>query len=243
MRTKSSGVYAIQNQRNGKLYIGSSSWIDHRWREHVNHLRNGKHHCHHLQNAWDHYGSEGFKWIVLEEVSPTRAGLVGREQFYLDEARREGWELYNHNLIAGSRLGSKWTPETRKKLMALFTSDEYREKMQRLARAVILGPDHGKKISAAQLGKKRRPFSDEWRRNISAATSSRGDEWRSKLRAAKLGKRLSQDVRSKIATANIGHVPSEETRRRISRALTGKVVTEETRSKLREAWKRRKGVI
>jgi group I intron endonuclease len=37
------GVYSITNKNNGKIYIGASIDIEHRWREHVRMLKKGDH--------------------------------------------------------------------------------------------------------------------------------------------------------------------------------------------------------
>ena len=47
-----SGVYAIKNKINDKLYVGSTRAFHARKREHYSQLRRGQHHNPHLQNAW-----------------------------------------------------------------------------------------------------------------------------------------------------------------------------------------------
>jgi hypothetical protein len=50
------GIYSIYCTENEKQYIGSSKDIAQRWRDHRYELRNNKHGCYHLQNAWNKYG-------------------------------------------------------------------------------------------------------------------------------------------------------------------------------------------
>lgn len=58
------GVYGIVHIPTHRLYVGSSSNIERRFAEHVKHLRSGKHHCAHLQNAWSKYGEDQFEFRV-----------------------------------------------------------------------------------------------------------------------------------------------------------------------------------
>lgn len=61
-------VYAIKNNENGKLYIGSTIDFPKRKRQHLNALRNNKHHSEHLQRAWNKYSESAFVFLVLEKV-------------------------------------------------------------------------------------------------------------------------------------------------------------------------------
>lgn len=67
MKTKVSGIYAITNQVNGKVYIGKSISIGRRWKEHKYELRYNKHCNEYLQNAWNKYGEENFSFEIVEE--------------------------------------------------------------------------------------------------------------------------------------------------------------------------------
>jgi hypothetical protein len=75
-----SGIYAIENTKNGKLYVGSSVDVHKRWVQHKSSLRKGLHHSIALQRAWNKYGCDCFHFKVLEYCDD----LVGREQHYID---------------------------------------------------------------------------------------------------------------------------------------------------------------
>ena len=61
------GVYALVNTINNKMYIGSTIMsFSKRCNHHVNRLRNNKHKNQHLQNAFNKYGEDNFKIVVLE---------------------------------------------------------------------------------------------------------------------------------------------------------------------------------
>jgi group I intron endonuclease len=60
------GVYKITNMINGKIYIGSSNNIYNRWSQHKASLNAKTHNNIHLQNAWNLYGSQNFKFEIIE---------------------------------------------------------------------------------------------------------------------------------------------------------------------------------
>jgi predicted GIY-YIG superfamily endonuclease len=76
------GVYKITNAANGKFYVGSSKDIQKRWDQHIGELNDGTHRNYHLQNAWIKYGSQNFKFEIIEECS--LENQFEREQFYLN---------------------------------------------------------------------------------------------------------------------------------------------------------------
>lgn len=118
------GIYAIVNQSNGKFYIGSTSRLGNipsnsgfylRWTNHINELKRGEHGNQHLQNAWNKYGSESFRFQILEFVEPNKCLEV--EQVYLDLFPVGDRELvYNICFIAGSTLGVTCKDSTKEKI-------------------------------------------------------------------------------------------------------------------------------
>lgn len=82
MSNKICGVYKITNIANGKIYIGSSKDIKDRWYQHTSKLNSKNHGNIHLQNAWNKYGGEKFKFEIIEECAPEFQ--FEREQFYLN---------------------------------------------------------------------------------------------------------------------------------------------------------------
>jgi group I intron endonuclease len=61
-------IYKIVNLVNDKFYVGSTVNKKVRFREHRKQLRGNRHHCKHLQAAWNKYGEEKFDFRVVEEV-------------------------------------------------------------------------------------------------------------------------------------------------------------------------------
>ena len=65
------GIYKITNQINGKCYIGQSSDINKRWKNHkiCSNNPNDKRYNYPLYQAFRKYGIENFKFEILEECS------------------------------------------------------------------------------------------------------------------------------------------------------------------------------
>jgi len=75
-------IYKIINLVNSKFYVGSTINQKTRFRQHRKLLRGNRHHCKHLQAAWNKYGEDKFLFAVLEVV-PEVMCLQDVEQKYL----------------------------------------------------------------------------------------------------------------------------------------------------------------
>jgi group I intron endonuclease len=236
------GIYSILNITSGKRYIGQAVNIKNRINGHFKRLRAGKHHCAHLQSAFQKYGQESFTYSVLEEC-PVEA-LIKCEQFWMDYYRDRG--LYNTAPAAGSNLGLKFGPETTAKHLVHLIGHK-------------LSPESRAKLSASKKGWKP---SDETRAKMSAAKRNMSDETKARMSAAHKGVKLSEKHRdslrkSIIGRPHAGHVltkkdcanrkgcrlPEEEKARLLTYATgnkwnLGRVPSPETRAKLSEAKKR-----
>lgn len=80
---KKSGVYAIVSNINGKLYIGSTSNFYSRFNQHLNLLKNRKHHSIYLQNSINKYGNAEFKFSIIQLCETNK--LLCVQQKYLDK--------------------------------------------------------------------------------------------------------------------------------------------------------------
>lgn len=81
---KKKGIYSITNSMNGKKYIGSTakSFIS-RFTQHISKLRLNKHHCSHLQFAWNKYGEDIFIFAI-EEVLDNVDNILDKEAEYIE---------------------------------------------------------------------------------------------------------------------------------------------------------------
>lgn len=76
------GIYKIQNTKNDKFYIGSSSNVSKRWAGHRYQLRTETHTNPHLQNSWNKYGESCFIFKIL--LLCQEFDLLYYEQHYID---------------------------------------------------------------------------------------------------------------------------------------------------------------
>ena len=171
MSTKA-GVYKIVNTREDKVYVGSSARLRKRKYEHFKLLERGKHHNNHLQNSYNLYGKENFKWEVIEELEKTedletlKKNLLEREQYWIDELRAHE-EGYNILPIAGSTLGRITSEVTKRKLRVVNKglvpynkgqklSEEHKDKIRKAHKKITKSEEHANKIREANRNKKRR---------------------------------------------------------------------------------------
>jgi len=151
-----SGIYAIWNIVNGKVYIGSAINLQQRKRNHLTNLRGGYHKNRHLQFAFDKYTEQVFVFDVIELVS-NLDNLIVREQHYLDLLKAYDRNIgYNIASIAGSCLGVKHTKETKENMRIAQTgkkrSSEARKNQSIALKGRVFSDGHRRKLSERQRG-------------------------------------------------------------------------------------------
>lgn len=202
-----SGVYRIRNKKNNKVYIGSAIDLKRRKKAHFIKLENGIHENKHLQRAWIKYKGKSFKWKILEKCE--EGELIRREQYWIDEYKEcYGWDsLYNICPVAYSKLGTRHSSETKKKIskshIGKKATNETKMKMSIIRKGRKHSSKTKEKIALAHIGKKC---------------------W--------LGKHHSEETKRKMSEAAKGHVVSSETKLKMSNSLTGRKLSLETRKKM-----------
>jgi group I intron endonuclease len=183
---KISGIYKIINKVNNKYYVGSSANIcesrKSRWNMHIAYLKSGIHHNDYLQNAWNKYGYDQFNFIIVEECPIEN--LVEIEQKYLNIAEKEKEKCYNLSFLASHP--GKFTDYVRQKISNSIKGDKnpnFGKPMSKETKLKLslsrIGKGHKhsmesiQKIRLSKIGKKRPPFSEEWKNNIGNATKLR----------------------------------------------------------------------
>lgn len=158
-----SGLYQIKNTISGGVYIGRSVDVVDRLTHHRNELRRGVHRNRRLQNSWNKYGPEAFKFQLLWEKSPDE--LYELEGFALEFLWGDE-RLYNHHKLSyggfepGNKIGCfPRSDETRERIRQAFVgrvfSDEHREKIRGSKTGLKASEATRKKMSQAKIGKPR----------------------------------------------------------------------------------------
>lgn len=190
------GIYLIVNHVNKKLYIGSSTNTEKRFKEHQYQLANNIHINTKLQNSYNKHGEECFGYAVLEEC--LLDNLLEREQFWLDYTKcyEKGCNILP---CAGSNRGFKFSEESKAKMSAWQIgrkmSDEAKLKMSKTAKErAALGLHNA-------LGTK---HTEEYRENARIRASGRKHTEEHKAKIGAAGRRnrnnfLQQNMLNQIA--------------------------------------------
>ena len=145
------GIYAIVNTTSQKAYVGSSKNVNKRFLCHASFLRNGKHHCTHLQNSFNLNGSKAFQFRILAECS-TREEAQELEQAMLDIWHAD---FYNASKRADHlhRLGRPLDESIKQKISAK-NSGAFRSLEQRKLISDSLKKRYQEGMQSPQLGRK-----------------------------------------------------------------------------------------
>jgi len=168
-------IYKITNLKNGKFYIGKTSNIERRWKEHLS-LAGKKRHP--LYDAILHYGAENFVMEVVDKADKSLIDTLEREWIEKTKAIEIGY-----NLTEGGTGGDTFSnmPDelkelTRKKLsikakisnlknkdihrkngIELWKSEEYVAKVKTAHEKAMASDDMKKKLSEAMLNTLQNP--------------------------------------------------------------------------------------
>ena len=161
-----SGIYRIKNIITNDCYVGSSVNIERRWKQHHRRLKKNTHDNQYMQNAYNKYGTDAFKYEILE-ICPAEL-ILEREQERLNSKSY----AYNICTVAGSTAGRVLSAEHKARISAANKGKTSHRSGQKIS------AEHKAKIGAANKGKGS-PHSAETRAKISAAAKRRyakGDE-------------------------------------------------------------------
>lgn len=105
---KKIGIYKIQsNIELDKFYIGSSSNLEHRERQHLSMLKNNNHFANYLQNYVNKNGIDSINFYIIEECN--LEDIINREQYYINILK----PVFNSRITAESNRGHKFSNNTK----------------------------------------------------------------------------------------------------------------------------------
>ncbi len=200
---KFSGIYAIKNMINNKMYVGSSKNIHRRMLHHRYELENGFHHCDYFQNSFDKYGIDNFKLEILEKIDLSVFNedyLYEREKYYI-KLYKSNNPNFGYNMTTGGR-GKAGIPMTKKIKKALKSGRKPTSDITR------------KRISDAGKGRK---HSKETKEKMSKSKKGKPQYWNMKGQK----KNLSKEERKKIGDRTRGIPKTIEHRLKSSKSNMG----------------------
>ena len=191
-----SGVYIISY--NNKNYVGSSSNLKKRLREHFSCLKRNTHPNKRLQNAYNKYGEIYFSYKIVA-TCPSEY-LIKLEQWFIDNTKN----TVNLNPFDYSSKGRKVLKKTRKKISKALTGKIVSEETKQLLSLAKLGRPHyileETKIKMSESGKKK-VFSEQHKENLRIAALNRSKNLSEKVKgennpSAKLNLEIIREIRS-----------------------------------------------
>lgn len=145
------GIYTITNTFNNKVYVGYSIEIKKRMSYHLNMLKHKKHPNTILQNSWNKYGENNFKFEILEECD--KDYLVSQENYWCIMLNSHDCN-YGFNIEStGNRANYKRKKQNKQKKYQW--SDQTRERYIKSKTGLKQTEEHKKALSEASYMKGR----------------------------------------------------------------------------------------
>lgn len=254
-------VYALQELGSGKFYIGSTSNLTRRLREHKREL---KANCHYNKNLQALYNSGSvFRTHYLETDTIERARLI--EKSLLTKAVNDP-KLLNYS-TAGFGNGIPRHPnkkqiiekisKSRKKSWEELSVEEKDRRIETFKHCTttpecLVKRSNSYKKYWNSLPLEKRKLSNETKEKIGKSNTGKNltQETKEKIRLANIGKKHSMASRLKMSASRKRYydthgvnVVTEETKEKIRQKNIGKTHTEETKKKLSELAKKRLAAI
>lgn len=194
------GIYRIDIAEH--FYIGSAatSFINRR-SGHLNKLRKNEHANRHMQNAWNKYGEESFRFSIIEECNPEECVAV--EQRYIDKFYGSD-NCMNLSPTAQNTFGVKYSEESRRRLSECHSKRVVKETTRQI---------HSERMKSFR-------HSEEGKAKIAESNRRRklSDETKKKMGEKNIGRVMSEESRAKMSAARRGRKKSPETRARMVEA-------------------------
>jgi group I intron endonuclease len=185
------GIYILRNNKNHRLYVGSSINLSKREKSHFSALIRGTHKNPYLQADFNKCGIDFFKFEVVSERPNDE--LLEVEQLFLDCLFDNQNRCYNISPTAGNTLGRKHKESTKKKISQKAKGNQR-----------WLGKKHTE-ISKALIGEKSkgRVFSEETKRLLSEINSKHANTkiFKEMISAVHKNKPKSTEQKQKMSAA------------------------------------------
>lgn len=254
------GIYKITNTINNKSYFGQSIDCKKRLQEHRRKLKYNKHENQYLQNSYNKYGGNNFKYDIV--LLCNIQDLDGHERYFI-EVNKSDVKQNGYNIELGGNLKKQVSEETKKKISQAgkgrIVTEETRNKISKSTKGKIVSTTTRLKLSDANMGKirteetlkilseshKGHKHTDEHKRKISESHKGKQGYWLGKTKSPESIKKFIKSVSGENHHFH-GKKFTEQHKKKLSESRIGKycginnpsygkVVSEETRRKLSNA--------
>lgn len=170
------GIYLIENKKTKQKYIGQSSDIKRRIREHkIAHDKN------YIDNAFNKYGADMFSVKIIEELPNDKKILDEREQYWI-KYYNTFEDKKHYNLTPGGDFCPSLIPAIAKKISKSNTgkkkTKEYKERLSQKMKGIHKGKNNPfyekkhtkesiRKISEASKNREHKPHTDKTKKILS----------------------------------------------------------------------------
>lgn len=218
------GIYKITNTINNKCYIGQSIDVERRMNKHKIDLLNNKHGNEHMQNSFNKYGIDNFKFELLIECKAEE--LDEFEIKYIKEYNSTNRNL-GYNISSGGSNGNnfvgkseeemiKFSNKVSNSLKKLYENSNERLRVSMQTKAAMNNPEVKAKISGDNNSMRRKGgHSKDSKDKISKAVSGCNNGF--------YGKNHSEETKKRISASHKGKKLSEETKLAISKGVRSKL--------------------
>lgn len=167
-------LYCITCRTNGKMYVGiTKQSLAQRWRVHVSSALRGDRPHHRMSCAIRKYGRDDFDMIELFDYGSDVLAIAAEKELI---AQLELVTL-GYNMSPGGEPRFYQSETSRaahiKSLTGRVRSAAERAAISAGRKGIVFSDDHRAKLSAAKLGKTRRPHTEETKRKMSEAAKNR----------------------------------------------------------------------
>ena len=217
-KNKKCGIYKITNIINNKIYIGQSTNIYCRLVKHIWSLDNGKSCNQHLQNAWNKYGKQNFKFEIIMECQKNE---LNKEEIIFIAKYNSIDKNNGYNIKIGGEYNTSFSTETKKSISERQMGDKNHRYGKKTSEETL------KKLSKSLSGENNPNYGKHWSQEIKNKISNsllgdknpnygkkRSKETIEKMRLAMKGRKFSEEHKKKIGAASKGRKYSEESIRK-----------------------------